>query len=145
MAKMGKVKSCEPRKEFGILLKEERRRQRGLIRDKKARAEFHSAGACEKGSSGCRQTIEEAIAIILAQGQEGEKGHIQILFKGRIKVLKVPARYKSRSPLCPLLICPFITPKVLLCTPEVHHEISHPSSGQSHGWCLLNATPAHAW
>lgn len=35
MAKTGKVKSCEPRKEFGVLLKEERSRQRGLIRDKR--------------------------------------------------------------------------------------------------------------
>lgn len=40
------------------------------------------------------------------------------------------------------MICPFITPKVLLCL-HVHHEISHPRSGQSHGWCLLSPTSVH--
>jgi len=68
-----------------------------------------------------------ATVILVKRGRKVTR-QASTFLKNRIKVLR-----ESGSP---LLICPFVTPKV-------HHRVSHPSSGQSRGLCFHILTSVH--
>ena len=127
MVKMGKVRSCEPWEGIQCYPKGRRISHRGLIRE--ARGMIlppFSRRMCSEATSGCRWRGGR-YSHPSKERQEGDKASIHI-FKKQNQVLRESG--------CPLLICPFVTPKV-------HHGVSHPSSGQSRGLCFHILTSVH--